>query len=200
MRDVVTKERRLSLAGRKPRISPDVPGNNSVKDMMKYVSSFYMFKNECILLYMDRFDYHLLVKSFYWWMHDDVMTWKRIAYYWPFVKGIHGRPMDSRHKRPVIACFGVLFGIILNKLQIICRICRFETPWHWKRMDFNNLHVYWVRGCSEAYAYRILFLEFHKFSLRPVFYTKFFKCLRKLYLFSRNFTITGSDAGMLPTW
>ena len=25
MRDVVTKQRRLSLAGRKPRISPDIP-------------------------------------------------------------------------------------------------------------------------------------------------------------------------------
>ena len=32
------------------------------------------------------------------WKHDDVITWKHIPHYWPFVRGIHRPPMDSPHK------------------------------------------------------------------------------------------------------
>ena len=30
--------------------------------------------------------------------HDDVIKWKRFPRYWPFVRGIHRWPVDSRHK------------------------------------------------------------------------------------------------------
>ena len=30
--------------------------------------------------------------------HDDVIKWKHIPRYWPFVRGIHGFPVNSRHK------------------------------------------------------------------------------------------------------
>ena len=31
-------------------------------------------------------------------IHDDVIKWKHIPLYWPFVRGIHRSPMNSRHK------------------------------------------------------------------------------------------------------
>ena len=31
-------------------------------------------------------------------LHDDVINWKHFRRYWPFVKGIHLSPVDSRHK------------------------------------------------------------------------------------------------------
>ena len=34
--------------------------------------------------------------------HDDIMTWKCLLHYWPFVRGIHQSLVDSLHKRPVI--------------------------------------------------------------------------------------------------
>ena len=30
--------------------------------------------------------------------HDDVIKWKNISRYWPFVMGIHQAPVNSRHK------------------------------------------------------------------------------------------------------
>ena len=30
--------------------------------------------------------------------HHDVIKWKHFQHYWPFVKGIHQSPVDSRHK------------------------------------------------------------------------------------------------------
>ena len=30
--------------------------------------------------------------------HDDVIKWKKIPYYWPFVRGIHRGPVNSPHK------------------------------------------------------------------------------------------------------
>ena len=34
-------------------------------------------------------------------IHDDVMTWKRFPFYWPFVRGISRSPVDSPHKGPI---------------------------------------------------------------------------------------------------
>ena len=38
-----------------------------------------------------------------WWsgdiyIHDDVIKWKYFPRYWPFVRGIHRRPVNSPHK------------------------------------------------------------------------------------------------------
>ena len=30
--------------------------------------------------------------------HDDAIKWKQFSRYWPFVRGIHRSPMNSRHK------------------------------------------------------------------------------------------------------
>ena len=31
-------------------------------------------------------------------IHDDVIKWKQFPRYWPFVRGIHRSPVNSRHK------------------------------------------------------------------------------------------------------
>ena len=53
--------------------------------------------------------------------HDDVMAWKPVPRYWPFVRGIHRWPVDSPHKGP-----DVTVNKILNK-QLSCRW--FKKPW-----------------------------------------------------------------------
>ena len=30
--------------------------------------------------------------------HDDVIKWKQFPRYWPFVRGTHRSPVNSRHK------------------------------------------------------------------------------------------------------
>ena len=32
------------------------------------------------------------------WQHDDVIKWKHLPRYWPFVRGIHRSPVNSPHK------------------------------------------------------------------------------------------------------
>ena len=34
----------------------------------------------------------------YLWVHDDVIKWKHIPRYWPFLRGIHRSPVNSPHK------------------------------------------------------------------------------------------------------
>ena len=62
-------------------------------------------------------------------MHD-VMTWKRIPNYWPFVRGIHRPPIDSPHRGP---------GMYVGPSCFLCCLPRedfeqnshrlFEIPW-----------------------------------------------------------------------
>ena len=33
-----------------------------------------------------------------WEVHDDIIKWKHIPRYWPFVRGIHRSPVNSPHK------------------------------------------------------------------------------------------------------
>ena len=42
-------------------------------------------------------------------LHDDVIKWKHLPRYWPFVRGIH------RGQRPVTRSFDVSFDLRLNK-------------------------------------------------------------------------------------
>ena len=51
------------------------------------------------------------------WGHDDVMTWKRLPHYWPFVRGIYWSSMGSPHKRPMMRSIRVFFVVSLNRLN-----------------------------------------------------------------------------------
>ena len=51
-------------------------------------------------------------------IHDDVIKWKHFPRYWPFVRGIHWSPVNSRWipaQRPVTWSFDVFFDLRLNK-------------------------------------------------------------------------------------
>ena len=43
-------------------------------------------------------------------LHDDVINWKHIPRYWPFVRGIHRSPVNSPHKRQWRGAF--MFSLI----------------------------------------------------------------------------------------
>ena len=45
--------------------------------------------------------------------HNDVIKWKNIPRYWPFVRGIHRSPVNSQ--RPVTRSFGIFFDLRPNK-------------------------------------------------------------------------------------
>ena len=69
----------------------------------------------------------------YHWLthyHDDVIKWKHILRYWPFVQGIHGPPVNSPHKRQWRS-FDVFFDLRMNKrLSKQWRGWWFDTPSH----------------------------------------------------------------------
>ena len=50
---------------------------------------------------------------------DDLITWKRFPYYWPFVRGIHQSVVDSHHKG-VLLGFYIFFVGSCNGL--VCRM------------------------------------------------------------------------------
>ena len=61
--------------------------------------------------------------------HEDVVPWKCLPHYWPFVRGIHRSPVDSPHKGSVMPMFGVFFDISLNRMSNKHSICRWlKTP------------------------------------------------------------------------
>ena len=45
--------------------------------------------------------------------HDDVIKWKHFPLYWPFVRGIHRSPVNSRHK-------GHWRGALIFSLVCVC--------------------------------------------------------------------------------
>ena len=46
-------------------------------------------------------------------IHDDVIKWKHIPRYWPFVRGIHRSPVNSPHK-------GQWRGVLMFSLICVC--------------------------------------------------------------------------------
>ena len=48
--------------------------------------------------------------------HYYSMKWKHFPRYWPFVRGIHGSSVDSRHKGPVTRIFDDLFNVSLKRV------------------------------------------------------------------------------------
>ena len=47
---------------------------------------------------------------------DNIMTWKRLPRYLPFMRGIHLSPAGSPHKGPVMWSFDIHFDVSLKKL------------------------------------------------------------------------------------
>ena len=62
------------------------------------------------------------------WGHDDVIKWKHFPRYWPFVRGIFRRPVDSPHKvqwRRVLMFSLMIFIFEAHRPRDACRVpCR----------------------------------------------------------------------------
>ena len=60
--------------------------------------------------------------------YDDIIKWKQLPRYWPFVRGIHRSPVNSP-QRPVTRSFDAFFDLRLNK-RLSKQSCGwwFETP------------------------------------------------------------------------
>ena len=81
----------------------------------------------CDVIVMFTFHEELCFTGFITCNHDDVITWKRISLYWPFVMGNHRWPMDSPHKVPLARGFPCCRS---DKHLNEWRSCWwFETPW-----------------------------------------------------------------------
>ena len=83
------------------------------------------------------------------WSQDDVTKWKHFPRYWPFVWGIHRRPVNSPHKGPVTRSFDVFFD-----LHLIKRLSRHWWGWWietltrplWRHC--NARYIYWAGACK----------------------------------------------------
>ena len=64
--------------------------------------------------------------------HDDVIKWKHIPRYWPFVQGIHWSPVNSPHK-------GQWCGALM--FSLMCQNKRFSKQWRrwWFQMPLCSL-------------------------------------------------------------
>ena len=65
------------------------------KYVCKFTDHFKWLQKDCIIwLYMN------IVSRYSWYSphHDDVIKWKHVSRYWPFVWGIHRSPVNSPHK------------------------------------------------------------------------------------------------------
>ena len=73
-------------------------------------------------------------------VHDDVIKWKHIPRYWPFMRGIHRSPVNSPHKGQWRGA--LMFSLIsawLNGLSKQSRVWWFETP---SRPLWRHFNVY----------------------------------------------------------
>ena len=66
--------------------------------------------------------------------HDDVIKWKHLSHYWPFVRGIHRSPLNSQHKGQ------------WRRALIFSLICAWINGWVWW---FQTPSRSLCRHCSE---------------------------------------------------
>ena len=84
-------------------------------------------------------------------LHDDVIKWKPLPRYWPFVRGIHRSPVNSPHNCLWRGGFDVFFDLRLNK-----RLSKqwwgwwFETPSRPLLRHCNDLGIYFQERTYEC--------------------------------------------------
>ena len=72
-------------------------------------------------------------------IHDDVIKWKHFPRYWPFVRGIHGSPVNSPHK-------GQWRGALM--FSLICALNKRLSKQSWGRWFEMPTRSLW-RRCNE---------------------------------------------------
>ena len=91
--------------------------------------------------------------------HRNAAMYRRIAqchymknspHCWPFVSGIHRRPVDSPRKRPVMRTFQVSFDVIMDQLLNKLSICMMSsTVLIWKKI-INNTRIMKKNASNKA--------------------------------------------------
>ena len=94
--------------------------------------------------------------------HDDVIKWKPFPYYWPFVRGVHRAPPNSRHKGQWRGA--LMFSLIcawikgwtnnryagdLRRHRVYYDVTVMYPMYHWAHTHhivifFFNFHDYWL--------------------------------------------------------
>ena len=105
-------------------------------------------------------------------VHDDVIKWKHFPRYWPFVRGIHGSPVNSPHK-------GQWHGALMFSL-----ICARINAWVNNREagDLRRHHAHYdviVMICTE--------LSMIKF-LGPFYWHKLATIRTRISIYTHSFT------------
>ena len=76
------------------------------------------------------------------WNHDGVIKWKHFPRYWPFVRGIHGSPVNFSHK-------GHWRGALM--LSVICSLN--------KQLSKKNCEVGYLRRHRAHYDVIVMYCE-----------------------------------------
>ena len=93
-------------------------------------SSIMLTKAERLLVWNQHRHIRVFIKLFFIYTNLNVITWKRLRHYWPFMRGIQRSPMDFPHKGLVGRTFDILFDVRLSDPLNKHLSCRwFETPW-----------------------------------------------------------------------
>ena len=100
--------------------------------------------------------------------HDEVMKWKHVPCYWPFVRGIHRGPVDSPHQGPVRRSLDVFFDLRRNKGPVTLKVLPFDDvimkQKSVEQSTNNNLYKYVIvdqtRRPQTGYISRNNFKEF----------------------------------------
>ena len=101
--------------------------------------------------------------------HDDVIKWKHVPCYWPFVRGIHRSPVNSPHK-------GQWHGDFMLSL-----ICAWINGW------VNNREAGDLR-CHRAH-YDVIEMSWFKCNARSIYWWS--KVMRDKGLLSVSWLLTG---------
>ena len=113
-------------------------------------------------------------------LYNNIMTWKRLKHYWPFVMGIHRSPVDSRHNGRVMYSFEAFFVISLNKLLNKQSSYRWhDMTWCSRGIIFNQFRTQWP---FDGFALNMGYASTMPKFMRWVYCRKKCMCWRPVYI------------------
>ena len=95
------------------------------------------------------------------WLHDDVIKWKHLLRYWPFVRGIHRSPVNSLHKGQWRAA--LMFSLICTWINGCVNNCEagdlrrhhahydVTVMWWWSTKESSSL----IHQMGDSFTYEL---------------------------------------------
>ena len=129
--------------------------------------------------------------------HGDVIKWKHFPLYWPFVRGIHPSPINSRHKgqwRGALM-FSLIFawinGWVNNREAGDLRRHRthYDRSEYWRLCIVCASYIFYIRRFArEICAFSSIVLVFHLYNVTILFLnnynkTQFLYCSQNYFMF-----------------